>query len=351
MMAELTPALTIRVAGDYSHQGGHGGGTSYIGRYQAGPGGYTFIPSGLPLSEGLFTPAAQAFRQQIFIAPSGRLDAPVTGYPWRRNNFYGANAELTYDTGAGTLTFIPAWRYAHINQVSSSASFTTRQREKIEQYSAELRFTGNRLGMFDYILGGYAFRERIDSLFIVSASALLSAPEQHFTTTSFAPFARITANLSDRLRLVGGMRYTVDKKTFDHQFLQVVVACPAAPGMLPNCPGAPLVTPYVDSLNHLPFPLPAAGAPPIPIGGGAIAVRSDSSMNLRLKNTRVTWRAAAEYDVAPRSLLYASVETGCHVTTLPDMLRKIDFLRQHLDDEDHWGDWTLADLKRIAGEA
>lgn len=40
------------------------------------------------------------------------------------------------------------------------------------------------------------------------------------------------------------------------------------------------------------------------------------------------------------------------VTTLPAMMRKIEVLREALgDDDDIWGDWTLADLRRIAGEA
>ena len=58
MMSKLTPSLTVRLSGDYTHLGGAGVGTTYLGRYQFGPGGYTFIPSNLPASEGLFTPAA-----------------------------------------------------------------------------------------------------------------------------------------------------------------------------------------------------------------------------------------------------------------------------------------------------
>lgn len=40
------------------------------------------------------------------------------------------------------------------------------------------------------------------------------------------------------------------------------------------------------------------------------------------------------------------------VTTLPAMMRKIEVLREALcGDDDIWSNWTLADLRRIAGEA
>ena len=311
VMVEPTADLTIRVSGDYTHQGGNGGGTSYVGRYQFGPGGYRFIPSGLPLSEGLFTPAAQAFRRTVFITPSGRFNADATAYPTRDNNFIGTNAEIEYKTDAGTLTFIPAFRHANVNQSSASATFESRTREKTTQYSAELRFAGNRIGIFDYILGGYVFKERINSDLIISAFALLSAPTgQHINTTSFAPFARLTANLSDTLRLVGGIRYTHDKKTFTEHLIQGTVICQNIVAGVPSCPNAPLVTPYVQDLNNLPFPFPAQGGAPVAAGGGAVVVRSDRISDLALKNQRVTWRGAVEYDVGPRSLAYGSVETG-----------------------------------------
>ena len=56
------------------------------------------------------------------------------------------------------------------------------------------------------------------------------------------------------------------------------------------------------------------GAPrPILVNGvptGAIVVRADRFDDSNLKNSRTTYRAAAEFDVAKQSLAYASVETG-----------------------------------------
>jgi len=62
------------------------------------------------------------------------------------NDFYGTNAEINYDTGAGVLTVIPAWRYASIDLLTGAAVFPYRQHEKDEQYSLEARFTGKRIG-------------------------------------------------------------------------------------------------------------------------------------------------------------------------------------------------------------
>jgi iron complex outermembrane receptor protein len=120
----------------------------------------------------------------------------------------------------------------------------------------------------------------------------------------------VTANINDRLRLVGGIRYTDDSKTFRSVGISGTVVCNARVNNVPSCPNVPLM-PLVDFPNQLPFPFPPQGVPALPIGTtGAIIARSDTLFNSALADDRITWRAAVEYDVAPRSLLYASIETG-----------------------------------------
>lgn len=312
MMAELTPDLTVRVAADYTDQGGMGSGSNYVGRYQfAGPAGYVFIPSNLPRSDGLFTPASEAFRITGSAGPAGRRVNPLDAYPYRNNQHFGFNAEISYDADFGTFTLIPAYRNSKLDFVSASPGFNFRQDETDEQFSLEARLTGNRVGMFDYTLGAFYFDEKIDSTQGVYISALLALLRDRLTTKSIAPFARVTANFTDSLRLVGGVRYTRDKKTFNELGASGTIVCQIMTPTGPNCPNAPLF-PFVESFSELTFPFPRAGQipPVVPAGGGAIAVRSDRVQSNRLTNERVTWRGALEYDLGPRSLLYASVETG-----------------------------------------
>lgn len=311
-MGEITDNLTVRVAGDYSHVGGFGYSVSYTGAFALNPvaGTYTFVPATTPVSEGLYTPAAQAFRQTIFIPLAGRRLDALAPAPFQDNSFYGFNAELAWNIGIGTLTFIPSFRAANLDYLASAAAFNARQRETDEQYSFELRLAGNRIGAFEYVLGAFYYNERLDYRQIINLPVQTAWIDQFLTTESWAPFARVTAHLNDRLRLVGGIRYTEDDKTFRSSAISGTVICNVRVAGVPSCPTVPLL-PLVDNPSQLPFPFPPQGVPALPIGTtGAIISRGDTAFNSTLSDSRITWRAAVEFDVAPRSLLYASVETG-----------------------------------------
>ena len=316
MKGRLTPDLTMRIAGDYSHLGGRGTSVNYLGNYNYVPttGSYAFIPSGLSLGEGVLTPAAQSYRQTITAGPAGRKLDPLAISPFQNNDFYGANAQVDWQTGIGTLTIVPAWRSANLDYLSTAGGFGYRQREKDEQYSFEARLVGNRIGMFDYQLGGFFYRELIDARTALSTSATATFQNARYRTDSFAPFGRLTAHLSDRLRVVGGARYTKDRKTFTGTTVAGTVACQIRVAGVATCPNAPLF-PVVDTPAEIPFAFPALGGTPLPllvngVPTGAIVVRNDRSDDSRLSNHRVTYRGAVEFDLASRSLVYASVETG-----------------------------------------
>ena len=307
MLAELTPDLTVRVAGDYEFQGGRGATGYYVDayRYNFPNGPYVTRPSGLGPNNGPFDAASQAFRQTLYAPPSGRTLAPLANDVYQDNNFYGVNAEVTLRTAPGTFTFIPAWRSDLQNNTSAIQGFPAHIFQKDNQFSAELRFAGDRIGFLDYILGGYYFHEHNDSNTAVGQQVISSFQHNIQTLNSYAAFTRLTAHVTDKLRLVGGVRYTHDNKDFNGSSDGFTVVCTAA-----ACPKAPLL-PQVDQPSQYPFPVPPYnGATPL-IGTGAIVARQPLTVvtGSQIKS-RVTYRAAAEYDLAPQSLLYASVETG-----------------------------------------
>ncbi len=311
MKGKITPALTVRVAGDYSHAGGIGQGVSYVSNYNLNPvaGRYATVLSGLSLGEGLYTPAAQAYRSTIFVPVAGRRLDGLSPYPFQRNNFYGVNAQVDYETSAGTFTIIPAWRYATLDYLAEAASFPYRNREKDQQFSVEGRFAGNRIGIFDYTLGGYFYDDSVHNLTALNLSAAENFLDQTYRTRSFAPFARVTAHLSDRLRVVGGVRYSKDIKSFVGATTALNLVCNVRVMGVPTCPTARLFT-TVDTIAQVPFAVPA-GPVPIPQGtSGAIIVRTDTRYDNHLTNDRVTYHGGVEFDLAPRSLLYATVESG-----------------------------------------
>lgn len=313
MLAHLTDNLTVRAGLDYSHMGGAGQGSSYAFSYRLNraTGTYTFTPSGLGSNVGLFDPAAQAFRQTLFIGLSGRNAAPLDKALFLRNNFYGANGEITWKSPIGTLTVIPAWRSGKLNQTFAIPAFEAFLQEKQDQQSIEARLSGEKLFNFmDYVLGAFAYHETVDGNYTFNQQGLSPFTNFNSKTTAKALFARLTGHVTDRLRVVGGIRYTNEKKHFDGRNDQILVVCTVTVQFVPSCPNAPLL-PTVDMPSQVGFPVPAASGGVVPIGTtGAIAQRRLVSVVASTKVNKVNFRAAAEFDIGPRSLLYASFENG-----------------------------------------
>lgn len=310
-MSELTPDLTVRIGGDYAHSGGKGPGSTYAGKLVYNGTSNVFVPSGLSEDSGLFSPEAQAYRQTLFSGLAGRTLAPLDAAPYMNNNFYGANAEITWHTAAGTLTVLPAWRYAKLDNRFVVPAFNGNVDETAEQKSLEVRFAGNRVGIFDYMLGGYYFDESVDGTYLYAQQVLNSYQTFTSDTKSYAAFGRVTANLNDRLRAIGGLRYTKDDKRFDGRADVFLISCTNYVNGVPSCPAAPLL-PSTGTYQNLGSAFPSVPDDQArPIGTtGALLVHSVTPVNTTLSGDRVTYHLGAEFDIAPRSLLYASYETG-----------------------------------------
>lgn len=317
MRTDLTPDLSLRVGADYSHSGGRGMGATYLLAYAYNPATQTFTPrpSNFDLSSGMFDAQSQAFRQTLFAGGAGRTLGVLDDGTYNDNTFFGVNATVELKTGAGTITFIPAWRYSDLDNISANNGGRNWIQEKDEQTSLELRFNSDRIGMFDFILGGYFFNETVKGNYSFNATPLQAFQDFTNTTKSWAAFGRATAHLSDSLRLIGGIRYSSDEKQFEGQVNAFVIRCLTIVAGRPSCPTVPLF-PTVDSPGLLPAPFfvpPAGGAGPIVVGGvptGAILINAQTNVNSPLSNSRTNFRAAVEYDVAPGTLAYASFETG-----------------------------------------
>jgi iron complex outermembrane recepter protein len=314
MLAKLTDDLTVRLQADYAHQGGRAQGAYYAvttGAFNAATQSYSFAPTGFPSSQGLLDPISQTFRTTRFSGQARRNLTPLANESFLRDDFYGFNAEITYDSPIGTFTLLPAYRNAKLIDQHSSAGFTPFTQEKFEQSSVEARLGGSA-GMFEYIAGLYYYDENVLGNYTFAQTVQSSYQDFKTTTRSYAAFARLTAKLTDRFRLTGGLRYTSDKKTMDGAADTILQICPGAPGV--TCPNAPLI-PITDRPDQLPFAVPARGGAPLPVlvngvATGAITVRSPAVVLAEAKTNRVTFRAAVEYDIADRSLLYISFENG-----------------------------------------
>ncbi|MBL8773002.1 MAG: TonB-dependent receptor [Phenylobacterium sp.] len=205
---------------------------------------------------------------------------------------YGVSATFDIDLPGGhTLTSITAFNGYEDKIVSLAAdglpqnTATGSQRLRAEGYSEELRIASPADQRVSYLAGVYLFSETLTytsrTVLGLHANRVLP-PARRFTpgdtgifyytqdTQSWALFGQATFNVTDSFRLVGGLRYSYDKK---NAFLDGDVnptASPAARTVFP--------------VNHL----------------GKVKRNED----------KITWSATVQYDVTPDVMLYALAATG-----------------------------------------
>lgn len=331
-LVEPSSDLSLRIAADYTHTGGKGVGGSYVGGFIPGPAGYTFFPSGLDASEGFNTPAANGFRSHVLGAPAFAFLNPMNTDPKLDSTYWGVNAELNWQTGIGKLTVIPAYRESTDDTLFYGPAFNTAMtKEKVRQTSLEARLSGSA-GMVDYVLGAFYFNEKIKANNQYNQEFVLPIVNYAHKTDSYAAFGQLTAHVTDQFRLIGGARYTHDKKSIDGLINNFITFCGGPPPFLITPPGsfaqgcaAPGTIPHFpnflntgDTISWLKANNWISGASsdqpgyqvfPLLNGVGAI-LKTYNPVKDTKGYSRVTWKASAEYDLGADNLVYATVESG-----------------------------------------
>ncbi|MBO9602789.1 MAG: TonB-dependent receptor [Novosphingobium sp.] len=328
--AELSPAIHARIAADYAHQGGVGSFSTYLGKATANYGmsgfqGYTYTPSGFGPKNGILSPASQAYDAALYVPQVGRTGKFIEGVPYNNNDYWGVNAEINVDVGAGSLTVIPAYREADLDNLFTAGMNGAKTNEKDKQTSLEARYAVDIGDKLDILLGGYYFHERIASYTYFSQFTLV--PYQDFTTgtDSYAAFGKLSYEVAPGLKLTAAGRYTSDRKKFDGTSDVYLLFCGNPASVPPNsCPNLPFI-PLVDTAQELRDFYANAGIPvvnvplyvlPPQFGGSQTApfvLNAPISINdQKLNNNKFTYRLAAEYQITPDNMVYASYETGYH---------------------------------------
>ena len=311
---EPTSVIAVQIGADYFHQKGRGVGATVL------------TDSVTDRRVGLGDPRSDAAFRSVYFFPAGNTYVPIADDTFNNNKFWGAYASLELKTDFATVTSIAGYRGASLDFRANTPSFLINQREKDQQFSYELRFSGNGDGPLKWMAGAYYFQEKID-VPDVSYNQQVSASYQQFSTKtkSLAFFGRATYSLTDTFRLNAGARYTTEDKDITGSFYQLSLLCggtvlrtdPTAP--VTNCFGAPLLPNTV-----VPGPIFAPNGALIPFQpfgtgaafpGGPATTPSFLAANVfgldrSASFERFTWRAGFEWDVLDRSLLYGSYETG-----------------------------------------
>lgn len=324
--------ISVKIGGDYTKVGGKGPGNHYLGNYTPGPNGYTFTASPFDLYEGMNTAAANAYRNTLLGAPGFGFLQSMNAQPFIDMEYWGVNGELNATTGIGKLTVITAYRADKGSVAFNGPGFNTAVNiVNDNQTSVEARLAG-RVGPLDYIVGGFFLNDNSFASNEFNQEFVLPIQRYNHNTKSWAGFGQLTYNVTDRFRLLGGLRHTQDTKKMDgiiNNFITFCGGLPPAnltpPASFPNGCAAPNALPRypnflstgdtinwlvangwisataTDQANPQVFPL---------LNGRGTILKTYSPVVATRKFNRWTWKASAEFDVSPQNLLYATYETG-----------------------------------------
>lgn len=225
------------------------------------------------------------------------------------DTFYGGQLRFDYEMDWGTLTSISAFEYyERIHRDDSQAdifnSTSTHYYNEMNQFTQELRLTGNVTDQWRYVLGFFYEHDDLDQVDGSDLSGQLLpgvAPpfaDQFFAqftidTDSYALFAQNEFDMTENLTVNIGLRYTIDSIAAEDALLGI--------GLLPQVGKEVFVTPCLVTT----FPAGPVGSPACPFLGPAAPEFNDSRTDHDF-----SWRAGLEWKAMEELLVYTNITTG-----------------------------------------
>ena len=162
----------------------------------------------------------------------------------------GSSLKLDYDFGSHTITSVTGYESAEMFSVGDidggyGAAFlddymgpgfipfpseTGAKMPDHSQITQELRLSSNDLGKFDYQVGFFYFNEDLTinnlSFDTLGGGNQNGIAVQNMETTAWAVFASLDFELSDKLNLTAGIRYSDDERVWDGTLVQSPFGAP-----------------------------------------------------------------------------------------------------------------------------
>lgn len=275
--------ISLLLGGGYQHVGGRGAGGVVAPRLP----GDKFLGASEPAATAVYDAQPGIGPLLTRPGPGGFVDYTT----------WSVNAELNWNMGFANLTVLPAYRDSRLHDLSFVPGFSVDNNVRSKQTSVEARL-GNNDSTLKWVLGGYFFDERQTSTdggpqLIANQGPLTQIAENyHAKIRSYAVFGQATYSVTDTLRLTGGLRYTYERKDLDQDLITYSLPSPGV--VPPSCPEGTSFDPTT--------PVPPRFCYRFIDMSGA----NGSSLTYR----NVTFKAGAEFDLGPQSMLYGGVSTG-----------------------------------------
>jgi len=275
-----TGRVSVLLSVDYAHIGGKGGG-GVISPFLNPD--HPYLGASKDGSNAILTGASLAITggANPNLLPQFRDD----GFTRLKN--WGASATIDWDLGGATLTVIPAYRRNIADYLHYAAGFPVSAHEDSRATSLETRLASSGNGPLKWLIGGYFFNEDLDFDLFANQGVSFNRTIPALNTRSYAAFGQLTYAIANGFRLTGGLRYTDEHKTQTG---------------LNGGPPPPVPAGFPGPANTF-YQIACA---PYDAATGTCYAALDGN----LKQDKLTWKAGAEFDAGPRSLVYANVATG-----------------------------------------
>jgi iron complex outermembrane receptor protein len=212
----------------------------------------------------------------------------------------GLTAQLDWDLGFSTLTFLGNAMSTDNNSKSYGPGFLYFPNESADTWSGELRLAGER-DRISWVAGVYASSDDQKFNFWVDQGFLFNqtgAQADSLKDETQAVFGELTFGLTDRMDVKVGARYTDENKTMDGQIFN-------RQGGATPCANIGATQVFIGTI--------AAAIPQAATNGLGVAYPFPycrDTMSGDKTWTHTDWKVALDYNVSDDSMLYASVSTG-----------------------------------------
>lgn len=231
LLVKPSDALSIRLIGDYSRQK-----QQHVLNVLAGI--FTKYDDGTTIPENFLIRTARAGYTPVTLSPFDRVGDADSHYQSNMKG-YGVSGQVDWDLGKVSLTSVSAYRWWDWDPANDGDSTAlpiitkAQQSNRQRQFSQELRLASTGKNAIDWVIGGYYFWQIVRGYGKVAygsaapswylptvapavANAALNGFESNSTSTpetkSLAAFGQVNWNISPKLTLTAGLRYTHEKK-------------------------------------------------------------------------------------------------------------------------------------------
>ena len=193
----------------------------------------------------------------VDVGPYSR-EANFDGKTFNDQSTWGTSVEMTKELGDFTLTSITAYRAFEVEDNNDSDGGPlallniNSAHQKQDQFTQELRISSPTGQRFEYVAGLFYFDQDVGTTTqvrgnfgqVLPAGAYLeNFIDRAISTRNYAAFGQATFNVTDQLRLIGGLRYTNER--LDARFRRIVPA--GALAGVPGLGGPALNAPDLDA--------------------------------------------------------------------------------------------------------